>query len=63
VSRDVGFAIFYAAGRLTADEVVFAEEGDPNFLGARTLKGLNVVVDPAGRRLSDAGPLLAAALA
>ena len=63
VSREVGFALIYVAGRFTADEVVFAKEGDLQLLGARTLEGLNLSVDPANKRLVAAGPFLAAALA
>lgn len=60
VSREVGFALINAAGRLTTDEVVFALEGDLQLLGARTLEGLNLAVDPARKRLVAAGPLPAA---
>ena len=42
------------------DEVVFADEGDLSLLGARTLEGLNARVDPEGKRLVAAGPILAA---
>lgn len=49
------------AGRITTDEVVFALEGDLQLLGARTLEGLNLAVDPARKRLVAAGPLPAAA--
>ncbi|MFI5362989.1 MAG: aspartyl protease family protein [Elusimicrobiota bacterium] len=63
VSRDVGFALVLVAGRFTIDEVVFARPGDLQILGARTLEGLNLAVDPARKRLVAAGPLPAAALA
>jgi predicted aspartyl protease len=63
VSRDVGFAIVHVAGRFTIDEVVFARPGDLQILGARTLEGLNLAVDPARKRLVAAGPFPAAALA
>jgi predicted aspartyl protease len=63
VSREVGFAVIHAAGRFTIDEVVFALPGDLQILGARTLEGLNLAVDPARKRLVAAGPLPAAALA
>lgn len=62
VSRDVGFAVVRVAGRYTIDEVVFALPGDIQILGARTLRGLNLAVDPAHKRLVAAGPFLAAAL-
>lgn len=62
VSREVGFALINAAGRITTDEVVFALEGDLQLLGARTLEGLNLTVDPARKRLVAAGPMPAAAI-
>ena len=63
MSREVGFAVIRAAGRFTIDEIVFALPGDLQILGARTLQGLNLAVDPARKRLVAAGPLPAAALA
>lgn len=60
VSREVGFALINTAGRTTTDEVVFALEGDLQLLGARSLEGLNLAVDPARERLVAAGPLPAA---
>ncbi len=63
VSREVGFAVIRVAEHFTVDEVVFALEGDLQILGARTLEGLNLTVDPAHKRLVAAGPLPAAACA
>lgn len=60
VTRSVGFAIVRVADHFTVDEVVFAEPGDQALLGARTLEGLNLMVDPPRRRLVAAGPLPAA---
>jgi len=60
VTRSVGFAILRVDKSFTIDEVVFAEPGDLLLLGARTLEGLNLVVDPAKKRLVAAGPLPAA---
>lgn len=60
VTRSVGFAIVRVEGRFTVDEVVFAEDGDLLLLGARTLEGLNLTVDPAAKKLVAAGPLPAA---
>lgn len=60
VTRSVGFAIIHADKYFTIDEVVFAEKGDLLLLGARTLEGLNLVVDPQRRRLVAAGPVPAA---
>jgi predicted aspartyl protease len=60
VTRSVGFAVVHAGGTFTVDEVVFAQPGDAALLGARTLEGLNMTVDPARKRLVAAGPLPAA---
>jgi predicted aspartyl protease len=61
VYRDIGYAIVHAGGAETIDEVVFAEPGDLILLGARSLEGLNLRVDPRTRQLVDAGPIVAAA--
>jgi len=60
VTRSVGFAIIRLDHYFTIDEVVFAEPGDLLLLGARTLEGLNLTIDPGRRRLVAAGPLPAA---
>ncbi len=60
ITRSVGFAILRVNQNFTIDEVVFAEPGDLLLLGARTLEGLNLMVDPASKRLVAAGPLPAA---
>ena len=60
VTRSAGFAIIRLDKFFTIDEVVFAEPGDLQLLGAHTLEGLNLIVEPARRRLMAAGPLLAA---
>jgi predicted aspartyl protease len=60
ITRATGFAIVRVADHFTVDEVVFAEEGDMTLLGARTLEGLNVMVDPPRKRLVAAGPTPAA---
>ena len=57
ITRSVGFAILFVEGTLTTDEVVFAEKGDLILLGARTLEGLNLAVDPRRKKLVGAGPL------
>jgi len=44
----------------TVDEVVFAEKGDLLLLGARSLEGMNLTVDPRRKKLVAAGPLPAA---
>ena len=60
VYRDVGYAIVHAGGTETNDEAVFAEPGDMVLLGARSLEGLNLRVDPRSKQLVDAGPIVAA---
>ena len=62
LERWIGPASFYVAGIWTIDEVVFAEPADLTLLGARTLEGLNLRVDPKSRTLVDAGPAPAASL-
>lgn len=61
LERWTGMAIVHAAGTLTADDVVFGEPGDLLLLGARSLEGLNVRIDPVLKQLVDAGPAPAAA--
>jgi predicted aspartyl protease len=53
----------FAGGTSTTDEVVVGEPGDLVLLGARSLEGLNLMVDPVSMRLVDAGPAPAAAAA
>ena len=60
VTRSVGFAIIKVGEYFTIDEVVFGEEGDMLLLGARTLEGLNLIVDSRQKKLVAAGPLPAA---
>jgi predicted aspartyl protease len=60
ITRSVGFAILRVEKSFTIDEVVFAEPGDMTLLGARTLEGLSLVVDPRKKKLVAAGPLPAA---
>ena len=63
LERWAGAAILYAGGTMTLDEVVFGEPGDMILLGARTLEGLNLLVDPHRKVLVDAGPAPAAVAA
>jgi len=63
LERRVGSARIHASGTSTFDDVVFAEAGDAIVLGARSLSGLNVRVDPMRQELVDAGPAPAAAAA
>jgi len=60
VTRSVGFAIIRVDKAFTIDEIVFAEKGDLLLLGARSLEGLSLTVDPRRKKLVAAGPLLAA---
>ena len=60
ISRSVGFAIIRVGECFTTDEVVFAEKGDLLLLGARTLEGLNLVVNSRDKKLVAAGPIPAA---
>lgn len=62
LARSTGAVNVYVAGVWTVDEVVFGEPGDPVLLGARSLE-VNLRVDPATKRLVDAGPAPAAAAA
>lgn len=62
--RWTGHAIVHAAGTFTVDEVIFGEPFDLVLLGARSLEGLNLRVDPVLKALVDAGPMpLAAGIA
>ena len=60
LERWVGWGVVHAAGTSTSDDVVFGEPGDMVLLGARTLEGLNLRVDPVTKTLVDAGPAPAA---
>jgi predicted aspartyl protease len=60
ITRSVGFAVIRLDKSFTVDEVVFAQAGDLLLLGARTLEGLHLAVDPRGKRLVAAGPVPAA---
>ncbi len=60
ITRPICFAIIEVEGEATIDEVVMAEPGDLQLLGARTLEGLNLRVDPIRKCLMNAGPAPAA---
>jgi predicted aspartyl protease len=60
ITRNVGFAIVRVGDSFTVDEVVFAEEGDLLLLGARSLEGMSLTVDPRSKKLVASGPLPAA---
>lgn len=63
LQRWTGVALIYAGGTWTVDHVVFGEPDDLTLLGARSLEGLNLRVDPVLKQLVDAGPAPAAAIA
>lgn len=63
LERWAGGAHVYAGGTWTIDEVIFGEPDDLVLLGARSLEGLNLRVDPFRKALVDAGPAPAAAAA
>jgi len=50
VQREVGYAILRSEGYETIDEVVFAESGDMNLLGVRTIEGFGVMIDNVAHR-------------
>jgi predicted aspartyl protease len=60
ITRSVGFAIIRLDKFFTVDEVVFAEKGDLLLLGARTLEGLSLAVDPRKKKLVASSPIPAA---
>ena len=59
IEREVGYAILAAEGFETNDEVVFAEPGDMNLLGVRTLEGFGVMVDNLAHRFVATTTLVA----
>jgi len=63
LDRWTGIVVISVAGKRTGDDVVFGEPGDLVLLGSRTLEGLNFRVEPATKRLVDAGPAPAATIA
>jgi predicted aspartyl protease len=63
LARWTGAVRLGVAGVWTVDEVVFGEARDLVLLGVRSLEGLNLRIEPATKRLVDAGPAPAAAVA
>lgn len=63
LDRWTGSAWVYVAGVSATDDVVFGEPGDLVLLGARSLEGLNLRIDPVAKTLTDAGPAPAATAA
>ena len=60
LERWVGDVRIFVAGAEAIDHVVFGEPNDMVLLGAHSLEGLNLRVEPVARRLVDAGPIPAA---
>ena len=60
MARPIGLASIHVAGIRTSDDVVFAEPQDAVVLGARSLSGLNLIIDSVTKQLEDAGPRSAA---
>jgi predicted aspartyl protease len=63
LTRWTGSVIVSLEGKRVADEVVFGEPGDLTLLGSHTLEGFNLRVEAVAKRLVDAGPAPAAAIA
>jgi hypothetical protein len=63
LERWSGAVFIYVTGTSATDDVVFGEPSDLTLLGARSLEGLNLRVDPFRQQLVDAGPAPAAAVA
>lgn len=59
IRRRVGFAILELGQHRTIDEVVFGEGNDLSLLGARSLEGFGLSIDPQSHRLR-ATPTIAA---
>lgn len=59
VERDLGTAIFEYQGQRGDSVVIFGEEGDSPLLGATTLEGFGLVLDPFRRELKPLPMLLA----
>mgnify|MGYP006441812649 FL=1 len=56
ITRCIGFMVIKVNKAFTVDEVVFGQKGDMELLGARSLEGLNLNVDPKRKKLVAAGP-------
>jgi len=63
IDRDIGYALVHAGGTEAPDLVVFAEPGDMVLLGAHSLEGMNLKIDPVRKQLVPAGPVIAAQVA
>ena len=59
IERDIGETIIESMGEKATTIVVFAQEGDAEVLGAYSLEGLRLEVDPVTRQLKKVEALLA----
>jgi predicted aspartyl protease len=60
IDRSIGYALIRAGASEAPDLVVFAEPGDMSLLGAHSLEGMNLKIDPVRKQLVPAGPVIAA---
>jgi clan AA aspartic protease len=60
ITRRKGVALFKYAGAIGGADVIFGEEGDHALLGAMTLEGLGLGLDPLRRELLPLPMILAA---
>ncbi len=58
IDREIGSAIFEYQGRRGDSLVIFGEEGDSPLLGATTLEGFGLILDPFRRELKPLPMLL-----
>ncbi len=58
IDREVGTALFEYQGQRGDSLVIFGEEGDSPLLGATTLEGFGLVLDPFRRELKPMPMLL-----
>lgn len=58
IEREMGTAIFEYHGQRSDSLVVFGEEGDSPLLGATTLEGFGLILDPFRRELKPLPMLL-----
>jgi clan AA aspartic protease len=59
VEREMGTAIFEYQGQRGDSLVIFGEEGDSPLLGATTLEGFGLILDPFRRELKPLPMMLA----
>jgi len=59
VEREIGSAIFEYQGQRGDSLVIFGEQGDSPLLGATTLEGFGLILDPFRRELKPLPMLLA----